>query len=312
MPQHLNMQQIGFFVILIVTFGLLITERIRSDIVAILVILALAITGILSASEALSGFGSEPAIIVVSIFIMSGAFHQTGLSETIGARVGALAGRSYGRALVVIMLSVALLSAVTHHVATTAVMLPVILGLCRERGIPASKLLMPLSIAASLGTTMTVYLPVTDEIAVEETAAEAPRPSLGHESVLVAEDELMVRQSARGILERGGYKVTEAASGEEALRLAEGAPIDLLVTDLVMPGIGGVELARRLRQHQPSLAVLFVSGYPGDNPPDLLDLTRARYMQKPFTTQSLLDGVRRVLDGDEAPHLADTTKVPPR
>jgi di/tricarboxylate transporter len=155
-PQYVDIKQVGFFVILVTTFGLLITERLRNDLVAILAVLALAISGILSPSEALSGFGSGPAIIVVSIFIISSAFNQTGLSETIGAWIGRLAGRSYARILVVMMLSVAFLSAFTHHVTTTAVMLPVTLSLCQERGVAASKLLIPLSFAASLGTTMLV------------------------------------------------------------------------------------------------------------------------------------------------------------
>jgi di/tricarboxylate transporter len=125
----LDLHQITFFVILILTFGLLLTEWLRNDLVAILAVLALALTGVLSPSEALSGFSSEPAIIVVCVFIMSGAFQQTGLAETIGAWISKLAGKSYGRALSVIMLSVAGLSAFTHHVTTTAVMLPVALTL---------------------------------------------------------------------------------------------------------------------------------------------------------------------------------------
>src|SRR5215472_1564679 len=105
---------IRFLIILGLTFGLLITEWLRNDVVAILAVLALAISGVLSPTEALSGFGSEPAIIVVSIFVMSGAFHRTGLADTIGAWIGRLAGRSYSRALIVIMVSVAALSAFTH------------------------------------------------------------------------------------------------------------------------------------------------------------------------------------------------------
>jgi di/tricarboxylate transporter len=153
---HLTPQQIGFFAILVVAFGLLISERIRNDIVAVLIVLALAITRVLKPGDALAGFGSEPAIVVASIFVMSGAFHQTHLDETIGNWIGRLAGSSYSRAIAVIMPAVALMSAFTHHVTTTAVMLPVTLNLARERRIPASKLLMPLSFAASLGTTITI------------------------------------------------------------------------------------------------------------------------------------------------------------
>src|SRR5688500_17967429 len=97
------MQQLSFFAILLVTFGLLLTERLRNDIVATLIILALAITGILKPEEALAGFGSEPAIVVAAIFVLSGAIYRTGLSDLIGGWVGRLAGSNYSRALAVIM-----------------------------------------------------------------------------------------------------------------------------------------------------------------------------------------------------------------
>ncbi|MEP7198242.1 MAG: SLC13 family permease [Chloroflexota bacterium] len=156
MPGNLTAQQLSFFAILLAAFVLLITERIRSDVVAILTILALYLTGVLTPADALSGFGSEPAIIVAAIFVLTGALHQTGLSDTIGVWIARLTGNSYGRILAVMMPSVALLSAFTHHVTTTAVMLPVMLNVSRERNIPASKLLLPLSVAASLGTTITI------------------------------------------------------------------------------------------------------------------------------------------------------------
>ncbi len=174
----LTAQQISFFVILAVAFGLLITERIRNDIVALLIVLALAITQVLKPEEALSGFGSEPAIVVASIFVMSGAFHQTHLDETIGGWIGRLAGASYARVIIVLMPAVALLSAFTHHVTTTAVMLPVTLTLARERRIPASKLLMPLSFAASLGTTITI-IGAPAFLVASDLLRRAGRPGLG-------------------------------------------------------------------------------------------------------------------------------------
>ncbi len=119
-------------------------------------VIALFATGILNADEALSGFSSEPAIVVAAIFVMSSALHVTGLAETIGDWVGRWAGSTLSRALLVIMPAVALLSAFTHHVATTAMMLPVTVNLARDKDIPVSKLLMPLSFAASLGTTITI------------------------------------------------------------------------------------------------------------------------------------------------------------
>jgi di/tricarboxylate transporter len=152
----LTHEQALFFTILIVAFALLITERLRNDLVALLIVISLAVSGLLTTEQALAGFGSEPAIVVVSIFVMSAALHATGLSDTLGAWIGRLAGSSYSRMIAVIMPAVALLSAFTHHVTTTAVMLPVTMTMARERNIPPSKLLMPLSFAASLGTTITI------------------------------------------------------------------------------------------------------------------------------------------------------------
>ena len=148
--------EITFFVIATVACALLITERLRNDVVGVLIVLALAITGLLKPKEALAGFSSEPAIVVAAVFVLSEGMRRTGLSDLMGALIGRGAGHGPTRALAVIMPSVAALSAFTHHVTTTAVMLPVALKLSRERDMPASKLLMPLSFAASLGTTITI------------------------------------------------------------------------------------------------------------------------------------------------------------
>jgi len=155
-PGDLTADQVSFFAILIVAFALLITEKLRNDIVAILIVLSLYLTGLLSQKEAVAGFSSEPALVVGGIFVLSAALHQTGVSDAIGRGIGRLAGSTLTRAIAVIMPSVAVLSAFTHHLTTTAVMLPVTMKLAREREIPPSKLLMPLSFAASLGTTITI------------------------------------------------------------------------------------------------------------------------------------------------------------
>src|SRR5947208_566209 len=152
----MNAQQISFLIILAVAIFLFVTEWLRTDLVAVMIVITLYATRVLSPQDALSGFSSEPAIVVAGIFVLSGALHATGLSDTIGEWIGRFAGKSLSRAIAVIMPSVALLSAFTHHVTTTAVMLPITLDLSRERKLPASKLLMPMSFAASLGTTITI------------------------------------------------------------------------------------------------------------------------------------------------------------
>ena len=153
---NVNPQQMAFFVILIVALLLFVTEWIRTDVVAVLIVIALYVTRVLKPEEALSGFSSEPAIVIAGIFVLSGALHATGLSDKLGDWIGRFAGKSLSRAIAVIMPSVALLSAFTHHVTTTAVMLPITLDLSREQKMPASKLLMPMSFAASLGTAITI------------------------------------------------------------------------------------------------------------------------------------------------------------
>ena len=174
----MNAHQLSFLLILVIACVLLVTERLRNDLVAVLTILALAITGVLTPTEALSGFGSEPALVVVSIFVISAAFHQTGLAERIGEKIGSLAGKGYTRIVIVLMGSVSFLSAFTHHVTTTAVMLPVTLNLSNERGIPASKLLIPLSFAASLGTAVTV-ISAPAFLVASDVLQRGGRPSLG-------------------------------------------------------------------------------------------------------------------------------------
>ncbi len=151
-----NWVQVFLLIILAGAFVLLLTERIRIDLTAVLIIIALAVTRVLTPEEALSGFSSEPAIVAAAVFVLSGALYYTGLSDRLGKIIGRLAGREQNRMVVVIMLAVAALSAFTHHLTMTAVMLPVTLKLSQDYDVAPSKLLMPMSFAASLGTTITI------------------------------------------------------------------------------------------------------------------------------------------------------------
>ncbi len=148
----LETNQIFLFIILAGAAVLLFTEWIRIDLTAVLIIAALGLTGILDADGALSGFSSEPAIILAAMFVLSGALFHTGLSERLGTQIKLLAGKNYGRNILVVMPCVALLSAFVGHVALTAIMLPIILNLARENQLAPSKLLIPMAFAASLGT----------------------------------------------------------------------------------------------------------------------------------------------------------------
>jgi di/tricarboxylate transporter len=145
-----------FLLILAGGLYLFISGRMRVDVTAMLLLLALVLTGVLDPKQALSGFASEPAIIVAAVFIISGGLAATGITERLGRWIGHAAGRSESRAIAVVMPAVAALSAFTHHVMVTAMMLPLLLRHGRETGLPASRLLMPMSLAASLGTTLTL------------------------------------------------------------------------------------------------------------------------------------------------------------
>jgi di/tricarboxylate transporter len=174
----ITLQQGAFFAILFVAVVLLLTERLRNDVVAVLVVIALAATGVLTPREAVTGFSSEPALVVAAVFVLGAGLRHTGLSDRAGTWIGRLAGGGWTRAVTVLMSSVALLSAFTHHVTTTAVMLPVTLRLAKERNVPPSRLLLPLSFAASLGTTITIIGAPAFLIA-SSLLQQAGRPGLG-------------------------------------------------------------------------------------------------------------------------------------
>jgi di/tricarboxylate transporter len=149
--------QILFIALMVITVFLFVTEYLRVDVIAILIILALSITGLIDAKEAFSGFSSEPAIIVAAVFVLSAGLSLTGVTDILGEWITRLSGKSETRALFVIMISVAVMSAFTHHLMVTAMLLPIIMKICKEeKSLHASRLLIPMATAASLGTTLTL------------------------------------------------------------------------------------------------------------------------------------------------------------
>ncbi len=149
--------QLAFGLILMGGLYLFVTEKLRVDVTAMLILLALVLTGVLDGKQALSGFSSEPAIIVAAVFVISGALGATGISERLGKWMERASGNHEWRTIAVVMPLVALLASFTHHVMVTAMMLPLLLRHARNRQLPASRLLMPMSLAASLGTTLTLF-----------------------------------------------------------------------------------------------------------------------------------------------------------
>ncbi len=151
------------------------------------------------------------------------------------------------------------------------------------------------------GTAFKIYLPAVMESAeavVREGEDSTPVPST--ETILLVEDEPQVRSLTRTMLARLGYRVLEAESGDEALRIASGheGPLDLLLTDVVMPRMGGTDLARHVQSTRPGVRVLYMSGYTDNGVIDQGMLTAdTPFIQKPFTSAALSRKVREVLRG---------------
>jgi PAS domain S-box-containing protein len=151
------------------------------------------------------------------------------------------------------------------------------------------------------GTTFKVYLPRSAAAAAARTAGPVVHASVrrASETVLLVEDEAGVRRLSKRILENAGYRVLEAANGDEAETLfAEHADsIDLVVTDVIMPGCGGPDLLRRLHARAPGLRVLYMSGYTEQSAAQKAGIDRGfPFVQKPFTAAELVRQVRYALD----------------
>ena len=146
------------------------------------------------------------------------------------------------------------------------------------------------------GTTFKIVIPVASGAPVEAEAPPLIAGRGGVETVLVVEDEEAVRKFVRRILENSGYQVLEAVDGVDALRMIDkhGAKIDLVLTDVVMPRVGGPELIARLREASPESRVLYMSGYTDRTVPLEQD-AGAAFIQKPFTPLQLRQKLREVL-----------------
>jgi len=139
------------FVILFIATALLVTERVRSDVIALLTLVALALTRLVEPEEAFSGFSRAAVITILSIFIITAGLDRTGVTKVIGNRLLRLAGKREGRLIPVIMLAGAALSLFMNNIAAGAVLLPAVIGISRQTQVKPSKLLMPLAFATMLG-----------------------------------------------------------------------------------------------------------------------------------------------------------------
>ena len=146
------------------------------------------------------------------------------------------------------------------------------------------------------GTRFLIYLPVHDarhsEAAPTKPAAVKPRENWGSGTLLLVEDEDMVRAVAQRALERQGYKVVTASDGEQGLeKLRAHGPFDLVVSDVVMPNMDGPKMARQIRQSHPDLPILFMSGYAEEQLRKSIDIPNMHFLPKPFSVAEIGEAV---------------------
>jgi nitrogen-specific signal transduction histidine kinase/ActR/RegA family two-component response regulator len=160
------------------------------------------------------------------------------------------------------------------------------------------------------GTTVTMYLPLCTTPAAAPAAPRRPVPLVGTETILLVEDDQRVRVLLRDLLALRGYTIIDAEDAQEALlKLSQArATVNLLLTDVVMPGMNGRELAEQALQICPTLKVIFTSGYTEDEclRRQVL-LNNAHFLQKPFVPQKLLEKLRDVLDAPRGAQGHQTT-----
>jgi two-component system cell cycle sensor histidine kinase/response regulator CckA len=152
------------------------------------------------------------------------------------------------------------------------------------------------------GTRFVIYLPVHREdpgAAKSRKTDKAKKDELwGSGTVLLVEDEPMVRSVAERALTRHGYTVITADNGEDALEIvARNEPIDLLISDVVMPGMDGPTMVREARQSRPDLKILFMSGYAEEQLRKSIDIENVNFLPKPFSVIELAEAARRTMTG---------------
>ncbi len=165
-----------------------------------------------------------------------------------------------------------------------------------------------------VGTTFTIYLPVhaveADDAEHRPAKKRGTTETWGTGTILLVEDEDMVRSVAERALTRQGYKVITASDGEQGLaRLAAADKIDLLISDVVMPGMDGPAMVRAVRVEYPAMPVLFMSGYAEEQLRKSIDIDNVAFLPKPFSVNQLAEAARDVLGAAREAASAVATEV---
>ncbi len=162
--------------ILVATIVAFMLDRLRSDFVAFCSLLALLLTGILTPQEATAGFSNSLVLMIAGLFVVGGAILQSGVADLAGRWLGRVGGTSTIRQTFTVMLATAMLAAVLSANGTVAVMLPIVLSLCRRSGVSPTKLLIPLAFAASLGGALTLIGTTTNLVVSTELREAGLKP----------------------------------------------------------------------------------------------------------------------------------------
>ena len=195
--------------ILIVSAALFVHGRIRSDIVALCALVALLISQVLTPAEALSGFSNSVVIMMVGLFVVGGAIFQTGLAKMISSRILKLAGKSELRLFLLVMLVTSGIGAFVSNTGTVALMLPIVVSLAASANMNASRLLMPLAFASSMGGMMTL-IGTPPNLVIQEVLVSAGFPELSFFSffpvglVCVSVGTLVLMPLSKWILSKRG------------------------------------------------------------------------------------------------------------
>jgi len=208
------------FAILFIAVGLFLSGRLRMDLVAVLVMVVLALTGLLTPADALSGFSNPVVITVIAVFVLSAGLARTGVATRLGQQMLRISGSDERRLIVVIMLITGVLSGVMNNVGVAALLLPVVMDLARRTKTPPSRLLMPLAVAALLGGLMTL-IGTPPNLIVSETLYSAGFPPFGFFSFTPV--GVVVLLSGIGYMLVIGRRLLPVRDPEQELRGAAGA-----------------------------------------------------------------------------------------